>query len=70
MENSKSNPKRWYLAMYLCIILSFFVFIAGPRIGYGVETSHALALMIGLWAPTIAVFGLRAELLDKLQKKD
>jgi hypothetical protein len=67
MANSKSNPKRWYLVMYLCIILSFWVFIAGPRIGYSEEASHALAIMIGLWAPTLAVFGVRAEL---LQKKD
>jgi hypothetical protein len=67
MANSKSNPKRWYLVMCLCIILSFVVFIAGPRIGYSAEVAHALAIMIGLWAPTLAVFGLRAEL---LQKKD
>ncbi len=67
MANSKANPKRWYLVMCLCIVLSFFVFIAGPRIGYDSETAHALALMIGLWAPTLAIFGVRAEL---LQKKD
>ena len=67
MATSKSNPKRWFLVMYLCIILSFFVFIAGPRIGYSVEVSHSLAIIIGLWARTLAVFGVRAEL---LQKKD
>ena len=66
MANPKSNPKRWFLVMYLCIIMSFFVFIAGPRIGYEPEVAHALALMIGIWAPTLAIFGLRAE----LQKKD
>ncbi len=65
MANSKSNPKRWFLVMYLCIILSFFVFIVGPRIGYEPEAAHALAIMIGIWAPTLAVFGVRAELLKK-----
>jgi hypothetical protein len=67
MANSKSNPKRWYLAMYMCIILAFWVFIAGPRLGYGEETIHGVAILIGSWAPILAVFGLRAEL---LQKKD
>jgi hypothetical protein len=67
MANEKANPKRWYLVMYLCIILSFFVFIAGPRIGYTEEASHGLAIMIGLWAPTLGIFGVRAEI---LQKKD
>jgi hypothetical protein len=47
--------------------LSFFVFIAGPRILYFGGGAHETAIMIGLWAPTLAVFGLRAEL---LQKKD
>jgi hypothetical protein len=64
-SNSKSNPKRWYLVMYLCIILSFWVFIAGPRVGYSSETSHTIAILIGLWAPTLGIFGLRAELLAK-----
>lgn len=67
MANSKSNPKRWYLVAYLCLILSFLVFIAGPRIGYSPEVAHALAIMIGLWAPTLAVLGVRADL---AQKKD
>ena len=67
MANSKLNPKRWYFVMYLCLIVSFLVFSAGPRIGYNAEAAHMLAMMIGVWAPTLGVFGLRAEL---LQKKD
>jgi len=67
MANSKLNPKRWYFVMYLCLIVSFLVFSAGPRIGYNAEDAHMLAMMIGVWAPTLGVFGLRAEL---LQKKD
>ncbi len=65
MVIAKSNPKRWYLAMYLCIILSFWVFVAAPRIGYSSEASHACAILIGIWAPILAVFGVRAELLGK-----
>jgi hypothetical protein len=53
--------------MYLCIILSFWVFIGGPRLGYSTETAHGIAILIGIWAPVLAVFGLRAEM---LQKKD
>jgi hypothetical protein len=69
MAIQKSNPKRWFLVMYLCIILSFWVFIAGPRIGYDPEFIHGVAIMIGLWAPTLAVFGVRAELLAKKDKE-
>jgi hypothetical protein len=67
MASSKTNPKRWYLVMYFCIILSFWVFIAGPRLGYPPDAARAAAILIGVWAPILAVFGVRAEL---LQKKD
>ncbi len=65
MANPKSNPKRWYLAMYLCIIVSFWTFIAGPRLGYSEAASYGAAILVGLWAPVLAIFGLRAELLQK-----
>jgi hypothetical protein len=65
MTNSKSNPKRWYLVMVLCIMFSFFVFIVAPRLGYDTEMSHAIAIMIGLWAPTLGILGVRAEALHK-----
>ncbi len=65
MANSKSNPKRWYLVMYLCIILSFWVFIAGPRLGYDAEAARGIGVLIGIWAPVMAIFGVRAELLAK-----
>jgi hypothetical protein len=65
MANSKSNPKRWYIVMVLCIMFSFFVFIAAPRLGYDTEAAHAIALMIGLWAPTLGIMGVRAEALSR-----
>ncbi len=65
MANSKSNPKRWYLVMYLCIILSFWVFIGAPRLGYSPETAHGIGILLGVWAPVLAIFGVRAELLEK-----
>lgn len=65
MTNSKSNPKRWYLIMVLCIMFSLFVFIVAPRLGYDTETAHGIALMIGLWAPTLGILGVRAEVLQK-----
>jgi hypothetical protein len=51
--------------MVFCILLSFCVFLIGPRAGYAVEDAHALGIIIGLWAPTLAVLGVRAELLQK-----
>ena len=65
MTNSKSNPKRWYLIMVLCIMFSLFVFIVAPRLGYDPEMAHGIALMIGLWAPTLGILGVRAEVLHK-----
>jgi hypothetical protein len=67
MINAKPNPKRWYLVMVLCVVFSLFVFIVAPRLGYDRGTAHTIALMIGLWAPTLGILGVRAEL---LQKKD
>jgi lipopolysaccharide export LptBFGC system permease protein LptF len=65
MVNSKPNPKRWYMVMVLCVMFSFFVFIVAPRLGYDPAAAHAIALMIGLWAPTLGILGVRAELLQK-----
>ncbi|MGE5648115.1 MAG: hypothetical protein ACM336_20245 [Acidobacteriota bacterium] len=65
MANSKSNPKRWYIVMVLCIMFSVFVFVAAPRLGYDRDSAHAIAIMIGLWAPTLGILGVRAEALAK-----
>ena len=65
MQVRKQNPNRWYLVMVFCVLVSFFVFIVGPRLGYETATAHEMALMIGIWAPTLAVLGLRAELMQK-----
>lgn len=65
MVNSKANPKRWYLIMVLCIMFSLFIFIVAPRLGYDTETAHGIALMIGLWAPTLGILGVRAEVLHR-----
>lgn len=65
MQVRKQNPNRWYLVMVFCVLLSFFVFIVGPRLGYDTGAAHDMALMIGIWAPTLAILGLRAELMQK-----
>ncbi|MGD0200681.1 MAG: hypothetical protein ABSD27_08030 [Bryobacteraceae bacterium] len=63
----KNNPKRWYLVMVFAMALSFFVFMVAPRLGYEVETAHSMAIMIGIWAPTLGIMGVRAE---AMQSKD
>jgi len=65
MANPKANPKRWYLVMFFCIIMSFLVFMIAPRIGYEASTAHDIAIMIGLWAPVLGIMGVRAEALSK-----
>lgn len=65
MPVRKQNPNRWYLVMVFCILLSFFVFIVGPRVGYETQSAHDMALMIGIWAPTLAILGFRAETMQK-----
>ncbi len=59
---------RWYLVMLGCILLSIFAFVVGPRIGYLPELIQPAAIMIGLWAPTLAILGVRSELLDRLDQ--
>jgi len=53
---------RWYLVMVFCVLLSFFAFVVGPRIGYVRETIEHASLMIAIWAPTLGILGVRAEL--------
>jgi hypothetical protein len=65
VKNNK--PKRWYMVMVFAMALSFFVFMVAPRIGYDTETAHAMAIMIGIWAPTLGIMGVRAE---AMQSKD
>jgi hypothetical protein len=65
MANPKSNPKRWYIVMVLCVMFSFFVFIAAPRMGYDPGAARDIAIMIGLWAPTLGILGVRAEALSR-----
>jgi hypothetical protein len=65
MDLKKTNPKRWYMVMVLCVCFSLFVFIVAPRLGYPVETAHDIAIMISLWAPTLGILGVRAELMQK-----
>jgi hypothetical protein len=48
--------------MVFCVLLSFFAFAVGPRIGYARETIEHAGLMIALWAPTLGILGVRAEL--------
>ncbi len=68
MEAKKKNPKRWYMVMFLCLLISYMIFIGAPQRGFPPETAYAVAIMVGLWAPIIGIFGLRAELLEQLKK--
>lgn len=65
MPSPKDNPNRWYMVMVFCVMFSFFVFVVGPRLGYRADTVHDIAVMIGLWAPTLGILGVRAELLRR-----
>lgn len=60
---------RWYLVMIGCLLLSYFAFLVGPRIGYLPERIQPAAIMIGLWVPTLAILGVRSELLDRLNQE-
>ncbi len=62
---AKTNPKRWYLVMVFCVLLSFFAFVAGPRIGLEPEGIRTAAMLIAIWAPVLGILGLRAELLAR-----
>jgi hypothetical protein len=57
----KENPKRWYLVMIFCMLLSFIVFVVAPRMGYPPDVAHDIAIMIGVWAPVMGIMGIRAE---------
>ena len=60
--NIPKQATRWYLVMVFCVLLSFFAFTVGPRIGYERETIEHAGLMIAIWAPTLGILGVRAEL--------
>lgn len=55
---------RWYLVMIFCVLLSFFTFAVGPFINYPRIPIELVGIMIGLWAPTLGILGVRAELLE------
>jgi hypothetical protein len=65
MQIRKKNPNRFYLVMLFCLLLSFCTFVIAPRIGYERDAAYAVAIMIGLWAPTLCVLGVRSELMQK-----
>jgi hypothetical protein len=62
------QAKRWYLVMVVCVLLSFFSFVVGPNIGYAREAIEHVGIMIGLWAPTLGILGVRAELLQRREQ--
>lgn len=66
--NIPKQASRWYLAMVFCILLAFFAFAVGPRIGYAREAIEHVGLMIAVWAPTVGILGVRAELLYRLEQ--
>lgn len=69
MKTSKSNPKRWYLVMFFVVLLSFVAFLVGPRLGYPASQIHECAILIAIWAPTLGILGLRAEILGKKESE-
>ncbi len=66
MENCRAAG-RWYLVSLFCLIVSFVAFMVGPHLNYSPDLVHRCAIMIGLWAPTAAIFGVRADLLARLK---
>ena len=59
-NNIPKEATRWYFVMIFCVLLSFFAFAVGPRIGYARETIEHAGLMIALWAPTLGILGVRS----------
>ena len=62
------QARRWYLVMVFCVLLSFFAFAVGPTIGYSMEAIQHVGLMIAVWAPTLGILGVRAELLQRREQ--
>ncbi len=62
------QAKRWYLVMVFCVLLSFFAFAVEPNIGYAREAIEHVGLMIAVWAPTLGVLGVRAEILQRREQ--
>jgi hypothetical protein len=62
------QAKRWYLVMVFCVLLSFFAFAVGPVIGYSMDSIQHVGLMIAVWAPTLGILGVRAELLQRREQ--
>lgn len=57
------NPNFWYTLMIVALLVSLFVFLAGPAIGYSTkEVAHSVGILIGLWASVFGVVGLREQL--------
>lgn len=55
--------------MIFCVLLSFFAFAVGPTIGYLPDMIQHAGIMIGLWAPTLGILGVRAELLHRREQE-
>ena len=69
MKNTvPKEATRWYFVMVFCVLLSFFAFTVGPRLGYTRESIEHAGLMIALWAPTLGILGVRAELLQRREQ--
>jgi len=67
-NNVPKEATRWYFVMIFCVLLSFFAFLVGPRIGYSQETIEHAGLMIAIWAPTLGILGVRAELMQRREQ--
>jgi hypothetical protein len=65
MPMPQSNPKRWYLLMLFCLVLSVVLFLVAERLSPPAQGTHDVAIMIALWAPAFGIMGLRAELVER-----
>jgi hypothetical protein len=65
MTTPSTNPKRWYLLMLFCLTLSIVLFLLANNLRIPTQDTHAVALMVGVWAPAFGIMGLRAELVGR-----
>jgi hypothetical protein len=51
--------------MLFCLTLSIVLFLLANNLAIPTQDTHAVALMIGVWAPAFGIMGLRAELVGR-----
>ena len=55
------NSNTWYLLMILSILMAVMLFLNIP--GYeDAASARQVGVLVGLWAPTFGILGVRAQL--------